>query len=258
MDWKKESEMFNQAADYNDKYRPSYPTDIIDCLIQQAKLTAGSKILEIGAGSGKVTELLTNKNYEILGIDPGKDLVAIGNSRFSNEKFKFVEGRFEEYSISPNYYDMVFAAQSFHWIPQPIGYQKCAYSLKANGHLALLWNMYITYDNPLDNELVAISSKYGGFADFLSSADCEKRIASIVDGLEKSGLFKRTKTFRLLWEQSYTADEYYGFALTGNAFIQKSFDNKQKAYNELSALAAKNNGAIPRPYLCVLYLSQKK
>ena len=39
MDWKNESEMFNRAADYYDKYRPSYPPEIIDSLIQQAKLS---------------------------------------------------------------------------------------------------------------------------------------------------------------------------------------------------------------------------
>jgi len=31
--WEKESEMFNKAADYYDKYRPSYPKEIIDTLI---------------------------------------------------------------------------------------------------------------------------------------------------------------------------------------------------------------------------------
>lgn len=88
MDWKKESEMFDQMADYYDKYRPSYPNEIIDTLIKQTKLTNGSKLLEIGAGSGKATELFVNKGFEILCIEPGANLVKRGNERFKGENFK--------------------------------------------------------------------------------------------------------------------------------------------------------------------------
>lgn len=53
MDWKKESEMFNQAAAYYDKFRPSYPDEIIDKLIKETKIHNGSNLIEIGSGSGK-------------------------------------------------------------------------------------------------------------------------------------------------------------------------------------------------------------
>lgn len=258
MDWKKESEIFNQTANYYDKFRPSYPVEIIKILIQQSNLLSGSKLLEIGAGSGKATELFSNNGFEMLCIEPGNDLVAIGNSRFENENFKFVKGRFEEYSIPINYFDVVFSAQAFHWIPQPSGYIKCAEALKENGYLALFWNMYITYDNDLDDELVAISDKYGGLADFKSNDDCEKRIKSISKEIEESGYFDKPKIFRSLWNQKYTADSFFGFALTGNSFVQKSDNEKQNAYKELIQLADKHNGIIERPYLCVLYLSQKQ
>ena len=61
MDWVKESEMFDKAADYYDKYRPSYPREIIDTLIAETQIKENSKLLEIGAGSGKATELLAGK-----------------------------------------------------------------------------------------------------------------------------------------------------------------------------------------------------
>ena len=257
MDWKKESEMFNQMAEYYDKFRPSYPKEIIDSLISSTSLSRGSKLLEIGAGSGKATELFVNKGFEILCIEPGSDLVNIGNTRFANEKIKFVESRFEEYPEPSKYYDVIFAAQSFHWIFQPIGYQKCSNALKDKGHLALFWNMYITYDNDLDNELIAISQKYGGFAPFLSSDGCEVQISSIITGIEGSGLFKKPTVIRHLWKKSYTADEYFGYALTGNSFVQRTDKEKQEAHQELTELANKFNGIIERPYLCVLYLAQK-
>lgn len=257
MDWKKESEMFNKAADYYDKYRPSYPKDIIDTIINEAKIQRGAKIIEIGAGSGKATQLFSNKGFDILCIEPGEDLAKIGNEKFKNDTIFFDCSRFEDYTFKAQYYDVIFAAQSFHWISQPQGYEKCSKALKHSGKLAVFWNMYITYDNAVDNELLAISNKYGGFADFLSENDCEIRINSIISDTESSKLFSKPKVFRKLWKQSYTADEYYGFALTGNRFIQKSEDEKTAAYKEILNLASKNGGIIERPYLCVLYLAEK-
>ena len=258
MNFHKESEMFNQAAEYYDKYRPDYPQEIIDSLISVTKITKGSDLLEIGCGSGKATEQLTGNGFNILGIDPGEDLVRIGNERFKNENINFIKDRFEEHVFGQKKFDIIYAAQSFHWVPQPIGYKKCADVLKNNGYLALFWNMYVLNDNDTDKELLEISKRYGGIADFVTETECESRINSIVSQIVDSNLFEKPTVIRKLWKQDYTADDFYGFALTGNRFMQNSDEDKQKAYNDIVALAEKNGGIIERPYLCVLYMAKKK
>ena len=258
MNFHKESEMFNQAAEYYDKYRPGYPQEIIDSLISVTGITEGSDLLEIGCGSGKATEQIIGKGFNILGIDPGEDLVRIGNERFKNENVQFVKGRFEEYHFEQKKFDVIYAAQSFHWVPQPIGYKKCADILKDNGYIALFWNMYVLSDNDSDKELLEISKRYGGIADFVSESECEKRIDSIASQIVDSNLFEKPTVIRKLWKQNYTADDFYGFALTGNRFMENSDEDKKQAYNEIVALAEKNGGIIERPYLCVLYVAKKK
>jgi len=96
MDWKKGSEMFNRAADYYDQYRPGYPQKIVDALVAETGITAGSRLLEIGAGSGKATAQFASRGFDILCIDPGADLVAIGNERFADGSIHFETTRFEE------------------------------------------------------------------------------------------------------------------------------------------------------------------
>lgn len=258
MDMRKESEMFDRTADYYDKFRPSYPVEIVDKIINTAKLDNNSRLLEIGSGSGKATELFAAENLNIFCIDPGENLVKNGRKKFSKlDNIKFEVARFEELDLAPKQYDVVFSAQAFHWIPQPVGYEKCAYTLKDNGYLALFWNMYITYDNDIDNELIELSNKYGGFADFLSVDGCEKRINTIARGMENSGYFNTPVVHRTLWDQTYNADQYFGFVQTGNSFVQKSEEEKVNAYNDIKKLAEKY-GSIKRPYLCVLYLASKK
>lgn len=258
-DAKKESEMFDKAAEYYDKFRPGYPKEIIDTMIEKTKLSNNSKTLEIGAGSGKATEYFKDYGFSIRCIDPGENLVKNGQLKYKEySNIKFECGRFEELELMSEKYDVIFAAQSFHWVPQPIGYQKCAEMLKKNGNLALFWNMYMVYNNDDDNDLVKLSNKYGGFADFVNEEQCENRIRSIVNATENSGLFEKPIVYKHLWKQEYTADEYYGFVLTGNHFLQLSDEVKEMAQKEIKEYAKKFGGKIVRTYLCVLYLASKK
>lgn len=259
MDWKKESEMFDQTAEYYDTFRPSYPVEIIDKIISATNVNSHSKLLEIGAGSGKATILFMPHNLKIHCVEPGENLVRKGRIKFDKtDNIEFEVGRFEELDLLPKQYDLIFSAQAFHWIPQPIGYEKCAYSLKDKGYLALFWNMYITLNNELDNELIKTSNKYGGFTDFLSADECENRIDSIIQGIKNSGYFNAPEVFRVSWNKSYNADEFFGLVRTGNSFVQKSEEEKSRAYNDIKKLADKHGGFINRPYLCVLYLTSKK
>jgi protein-L-isoaspartate O-methyltransferase len=258
-DAKKESEMFDKAAEYYDIFRPGYPKEIIETMVEKTQLNNNSKALEIGAGSGKATEYFKDYGFSIRCIDPGENLVKNGRIKYKDyPNIKFERGRFEELEPADEKYEVIFAAQSFHWIPQPIGYQRCAGMLTENGYLALFWNMYLACDNDDDNDLVKLSSKYGSFADFVNEEQCEDRICSIVNAIQDSGLFETPAVYRHLWRQEYTADEYYGFVLTGNRFLQLPDQVKEMARKEIEGHANKFGGKIVRTYLCVLYLARKK
>ncbi len=252
-----ENEIFNKAAEYYDDFRPNYPQNIIDILINEAKLKSGSKILEIGAGSGKATEQISRNGFNIYCIEPGEDLVRKGNEKFKNDTVEFHKGRFEEADLPTEHFDVVFAAQSFHWIPQPQGFEKCANILKENGYLAILYNMYVTTNCEQDRELLALSDKHGGFADFVDESKCDERISGIVANIENSKRFSGVKVFKTSWVKDYTTEEYFGFVLTGNKILQKDENEKKIIYNDIVNLANKNNGIIRRPFLCVLYLAEK-
>ena len=97
---KKESEMFDLAADYYDRYRPSYPLEIIQSLVEYANVTKDSNLLEIGAGSGKATELLEGYGCKIHCVEVGEHLVERGKEKFAkNPNISFECGRFEELKI---------------------------------------------------------------------------------------------------------------------------------------------------------------
>ena len=256
MDRKKESEIFNQMSDYYDKYRPNYPREITDKIIKKADLCAGSKLLEIGAGSGKATEQFANFGFEMLCIDPGEDLVKKGNDKFHDKNIKFIVSRFEDYAASAEYFDAIVSAQAFHWVPKPLGFEKCFATLKEGGFLFLFWNIEIIKDTDFDRELLRILEKFSAFTSAVLEENYEKRMATISSEISESGFFACPEITHSHWEKAYTAEEYFGFVSTGNVFIQNSEEVKKACLEELKLLAEKYNG-IKRQYVCELYSAQK-
>jgi 16S rRNA A1518/A1519 N6-dimethyltransferase RsmA/KsgA/DIM1 with predicted DNA glycosylase/AP lyase activity len=117
MEFIRQSELFNKTADYYDIYRQSYPVEIFNLLETKANLDSNSKLLEIGSGTGKATELLASKGHNILCIDLGEDLNKICREKLKDYKnINFYTDRFENADIRENNYDLIFSAQAFHWL----------------------------------------------------------------------------------------------------------------------------------------------
>jgi ubiquinone/menaquinone biosynthesis C-methylase UbiE len=256
MDRRTESEMFNQMADYYDTFRPSYPAATIQEIVSIANLSKASRVLEIGAGSGKATAQFAEYGFEMLCLDPGEDLVKIGNEKYGGKNIRFVAARFEEHPLPPKYYDAILSAQAFHWIPKHVGLEKCAATLKPNGYLLPFWNIEIIDDTPFDSELFKIIEKYDAFTSTASEANYQKRMETICLEIAESGYFSAPSVVKSPWSRTYTVDEYYGYLLTGQFFVQQPPDVKRSCYEELTQLAAKYGG-ISRRFICYLYVSQK-
>ena len=256
---KHESEQFDKAADFYDMYRPSYPHKIIQQLVERTQLDQQSKLLEIGAGSGKATELIKNYGCSITCVEVGEHLVKQGQKKFCDDKnITYKCARFEEMEDTKERYDVIMAAQSFHWLPQPIGFKKCAEFLKKDGYLALMWNMYLYDEREEHQKLIQISNQYGGLADFVTMNEAKGRIQTIVRSIEDSGLFYTPMVDQELWKQDYTKEQYCGFLQTGNRFIQLTEEDKKHAYHDIAQLANQFGGKIRRPYMTVLYTARKR
>lgn len=64
---------FDAGAALYDAVRPSYPDVLADDLLA----TAGRRVLEIGAGTGKATVVFARRGASIVAIEPGPSLAAV-------------------------------------------------------------------------------------------------------------------------------------------------------------------------------------
>lgn len=131
------------AAEY-DAVRPSYPAELIEAAFEAGALNAHSNVLEVGCGTGKLTELLVSRGLRVHAVEPGTNLVAAARRRIGQTgAVQFDINRFEDTQLSEGCYDAVFSATAFHWVDPGVSWAKAASALKPRGLLALFTHIGI-------------------------------------------------------------------------------------------------------------------
>lgn len=127
---------FDNRAELYAKYRPSYPSEAIDAVLEglnrQGKIIAA----DIGAGTGIVSRILAERGVRVQAIEPNEDMRAAAQS---HELISWVEGTAESTSLPDRNVDLVTSCQAWHWFEPVASCVEVARILKPGGRLALLW-----------------------------------------------------------------------------------------------------------------------
>jgi SAM-dependent methyltransferase len=156
-------QVFDQVAEAYDKVRSGYPDSLIDLAIRRGGLAQGSRVLEVGSGTGKLTELLVKRRLEVDAVEPGPNMIAAARRRLgATDAVTFHVGRFEDVDLPEGAFDAVFSATAFHWVDPDIGWAKAASHLKPRRLLALLSHLTLRDEQTagIQDELRAVLFKH--------------------------------------------------------------------------------------------------
>ncbi|WP_300460587.1 class I SAM-dependent methyltransferase [uncultured Nocardioides sp.] len=125
---------FGSVADAYDRGRPSYPTQAAAWLVGEQPAT----VLELGAGTGKLTEVLVGLGHEVHATDPDAAMLERLRARLPLVRAS-VAGA-EDIPLGDGSVDVVVAGQAFHWFDMERALPEINRVLRPGGHLALVWN----------------------------------------------------------------------------------------------------------------------
>lgn len=125
---------FGGVAEAYDRARPSYPADAADWLIG----SSASRVVELGAGTGKLTQLLVAAGHDVIATDPDPAMLAHLRERAPGARA--VVATAEHIPLPSRSADVVVCAQSFHWFDHDVALPEIARILRPGGVLALVWN----------------------------------------------------------------------------------------------------------------------
>ena len=199
---------FNEAAELYDKMRPLYPDTVIDQIVSSADLKPGSTVFEIGCGTGQLTVPLAKRNFKVTAIDRGEELVRLATYKcrdFPNVEISNIP--FEEWH-STEKFDLITAAQVFHWLEPVSTLSKVSSLLLTGSCIALIWNLQTRSRGTEFWELTQpIYSKY--FPPMKrKSIVFEDKVFAYGEALGNSKDFTGVKEIREPWDMVYSAEEY--------------------------------------------------
>ena len=125
---------FGSAAAAYERGRPSYPPEAIDWLLP----AGASKVLDLGAGTGKLTTRLVERGLDVVAVDPIPDMLEVLSASLPNTLA--LEGTAEEIPLEDNSVDAVLVAQAWHWVDPERAIPEVARVLRPGGRLGLVWN----------------------------------------------------------------------------------------------------------------------
>ena len=125
---------FGAVAEAYDRGRPAYPTEAV------AWLTGGEAkvVLELGAGTGKLTRQLVDAGHAVFATDPDEAMLEVLRERVPEVSARSATA--EDIPANDRSVDVVVVAQAFHWFDHEVALAEIARVLKPGGHLALVWN----------------------------------------------------------------------------------------------------------------------
>lgn len=178
------TEGFARSVDAYERGRPGYPDEALAPLA----LSPGLVVLDLAAGSGKLTRPLVESGAEVIAVEPVAEMRAA-----LPEGVRTLDGTAEEIPLDDASVDLVTVAQAFHWFDADAALAEIHRVLRPGGRLALLWNRRAEED-PLNQAIDELLAPY------------RSDVPTLRHG-EWRAAFERTTLFGPLEEHSFPTEQ---------------------------------------------------
>ncbi|NJN87675.1 MAG: class I SAM-dependent methyltransferase [Leptolyngbyaceae cyanobacterium SL_7_1] len=126
----------NRATDYA-RYRPDYPGEAIDAMLDGLAPVDALVIADIGAGTGISARQFADRGATVWAVEPNR---AMREAAIPHERVEFRAATAEETRLPDRSVDLLICCQSFHWFRPEASLAEFHRVLKPGGRIALMWN----------------------------------------------------------------------------------------------------------------------
>jgi SAM-dependent methyltransferase len=244
-------ETFGSVAELYDRARPEYPAVIFEDLAELAGLTPGSRVLEIGPGTGKATAELVRRGYAVTGVELSPELAAVARRNVPEAGIEVAD--FETWEPEEADFDAVTAFAALHWIAPSLRYTKPARLLRPGGALAAIHGPHVL---PTDGDafFVEVQVDYDAVVPHPGNGPPAPPEAAEgwTEQFRASGVFTSVEERRHLEPLTYTADEYVAVLSTFSDNLALPAEQREELFRRIHArIAARPSRTVTKHHLLV-------
>ena len=236
---------FESGSDIYERSRPDYSDEAVARLVATTGMGPGSRVLDLAAGTGKLTRRLHALGSTCVAVEPSPSMREV--FRRAVPGVPVIGATAESIPLLAGAVDVVVVAQAFHWFDPDRALPEIARVLRPRGWLALIWNERDESD-PVMAELVRIS-KWDQCQPYPVGMD----FSTVIDDCRLFGPVQRSKsTFVQSLDRAAFVEQ-----VASRSYVQVLGDAEQAALlDKVAALGATLTEPIAMPYIADLFCAR--
>ncbi|HEY1666555.1 MAG TPA: class I SAM-dependent methyltransferase [Trebonia sp.] len=240
------AEGFGADAGRYDRARPTYPAVLVERIVAASP---GRDVVDVGCGTGISSRLFRAAGCRVLGVEPDPRMAE--QARQGGTEVEVA--KFEDWDPAGRSFDIVVAAQSWHWVDLVAGAAKAAAALRPGSRLAVLWNAFGP-PRELRDAFAEVyrqampDSPLSGFWARPAIDTYRAGGARAADGIRQAGGFGEPEEWLADWSRPYTRDEWLDLVPTLGGFRQSAPDVQAELLAGLGAAVDAAGGAFTMGY----------
>lgn len=223
------------GAEHYNAYRPSYPREAVAYIRKAAKLTGRSTVVDLAAGSGLMTRLLSPVG-RLIAVEPLPEMRCVLASEVPEAEV--LTGTAEQMPLESGIADAVVTAQAFHWFANAHAVAEIARVLTPDGALALVWNKRDNRDAWMARLRDTVDPLRGNSPHHEDMRWCEVFAAS-----DAPLALQEHETFS--WQEQITLERLKGRVLSISFIAMLDPAGQSAVFRRLEQLAGSTDGAAP-------------
>jgi SAM-dependent methyltransferase len=236
---------FESGSDLYERARPGYPREVLDHLEALEGIGPDARVLDLAAGTGKLTRQLHARWPRCLAVEPSPSMRDVFAR--SVPDVPLMAATAEAVPVASGAFDLVVAAQAFHWFDAGVALPEIARVLRPGGWLALVWNERDESD-PMVAELVRIS-KWDLSAPYPVGMD----FGSVIDASHRFGTVERIK---FPWHQRLDRGTFVDQVATRSYVQVLPPAEQQTLLGQVADFATTLDEPIDLPYVSDLFCAR--
>jgi SAM-dependent methyltransferase len=245
---------FDKGAEGYDAARPEAPPEVFDDLVELARLVPGSRVLEIGCGTGQQTRPLAERGFSVLAVELGASLAELARRKLAGyPDVEIVTSSFEDWDPAGELFDAVVSFNAFHWIDPDVRFSKTAAVLKPGGSLGVFGSLFVVHAgaDPAWLEVVDDEASTAGFEP-RHVDDLRDRS----DDFTKDGHFDAVIRRTYLRDLTYDADAYIALLASMSTYRRLGAEEREQLFERIARRIAEG-GSVRPTRADVLYVARR-